>query len=378
MHSEDTNNSENLNPNGSEEKKGFFGKLAAFDLFSFVPVPVFSPAARTSTRSRIASQCLLFLILAYFIFLVSNFLVGNTPKTSQERQLIGENSFTMPNIALTVIPDIKYGISMVDRSYYSIDIIQGTLYEGLNKTVSEAELGTDYQCSPKWLPYMNFSSFVCPKQLGNLKGNLFTSSEFDFIKIDFLLCKNGTVPGVVCQDRDKIEEMLNSARLFLFIKQDDTFYENHINAFKALFYYPKFDQLQRYEIYLENQIVKTNPDYFYSFKTVTKQALFYNKEKTYVSQLTKGRENNVLTIWLRLNEEQSHNKLVPDTLMDIIGKWSALSRVLIAIGAIYFLRHNRKKFYSRNPEWQHFGENTERKRTESEYGKPELAVAMVL
>jgi len=378
MYFQDTNTSENLRPNGSEEPKGFFQKMAAFDLFSFVPVPVFSPQVKSSKRSRIASQFVLSLILIYFIFLVFNFLHSNTPKTSQERQLIGEDSFTMPNIALTVIPDIKYGISMVDQSYYSVEIIQGTLYQGLNKTVNESELGTDYKCSPKWLPHMNFTSFLCPKQLGNLKGNLFTSSEFNYIKIDFLLCKNGTVPGVVCQDRGKIEEMLNSARLFLFIKQDESFYENHINAFKALFYYPKFDQLQKYEIYLENQIVKTNPDYFYKFKTDHKQALFYNKEKTYVSQLTRGKEHHLLTIWLRLNEEQSHNKLVPDTLMDIIGKWSALSRVLIAIGAIYFLRHNRKKFYRKNPEWQNFGESNERKRTESEYGKPEVAVAMVL
>jgi len=377
MNSQENPSEKLIEENKSEEPKGLFEKIAGFDLFSFIPVPVFSPAARSSKRSRIGTQLVMALILIYFIFLVYNFLHGNTPKTSQERQLIGEDSFPMPHIALTVIPDIKYGISMVDQSYYSIEIIQGTLYEGLNKTVSETELGTDYKCSPKWLPYMNFSSFICPKQLGNLKGNLFTSSEFNYIKIDFLLCKNGTTSGVVCQDREKIEEMLNSARLFLFIEQDQTFYTSHINAFKALFYYPKFDQLQRYEIYLENQIVKTNPDYFYKFKTQTKQALFYNKEKTYVSELIKGRENNVLTIWLRLNEEQSHNKLVPDTLMDIIGKWSALSRVLIAIGAIYFLRHNRKKFYNRNPDWHNFGEANEKKRTQSQYGNNHEA-SMVL
>jgi len=118
---------------------------------------------------------------------------------------------------------------------------------------------------------MNFSSFICPKQLGHLKGNMFTSSEFNFIKIDFSLCQNGTASGVVCQDREYIEEILNSARLFLFIEQDETFYENHINAFKALFYYPKFDQLQRYEVYLENQIVKTNPDYFTSSSSRPRQ-----------------------------------------------------------------------------------------------------------
>jgi len=96
-----------------------------------------------------------------------------------------------------------------------------------------------------------------------------------------------------------------------------------------------------------------------------------------VTELIKKRENNILSIWLRLNEEQEHHKRVPDTLMDIIGKWSALSRVLIAIGAIYFLRHNRKKFYSRNPDWHNFGETSERKRTESFYGKNHEA-SMVL
>jgi len=379
MYSQDNDTSSSLQPQEEERPRGFFQKAASFDLFAFIPVPIFSPNAKSSRRSRIASHLVVVLVLAYLIFLIVNFLRSNTPKTSQEKQLIGENSFTMPEITMTVIPDVKYGISLVDESYYSIDILQGTLFEGLNKQVEESDLGTDYKCSPNWLPKMNFTSFVCPKKLGNLKGNLFTSSEFHYIRIDFLLCKNGTKPGVVCQDQDKIEEMLNSARIFLFIRQDQSFYEKNINAFKALFYHPKFDQLQKYEIYLENQIVKTTPDYFYKFKTEEKQALFYYKEKTYVSQLTRGKENHVLTIWLRLNEEQSHNKKVPETLMDIIGKWGALSRVLIAVGAIYFLRHNKRKFYNRNPDWQNFGDRTERDRTQSQAGNhPEVAMAMVL
>jgi len=262
---------------------------------------------------------------------------------------------------------------LVDQRYYTIDILQGTLFEGLNKPVEESELGTNYECKPDWLPKMNFTSFVCPKKLGNLKGNLFTSSEFQYIRIDFSLCTNGTIPGVVCESQEKIEEVLNSARLFLFIEQDQSFYEKNINAFKALFYYPKFGQLQKYEIYMENQVVKTTADYFYNFKTQERQGLFYYKEKTYVSQLVRGDESQLLTIWLRLNEEQSFNKKVPDTVMDIIGKWGSVSRVLIAVGAIYFLRHNKKKFYNRNPDWQNFGEAFEKNRRESQYEKPQDA-----
>lgn len=340
--------------------KGILSKVAELDFFEFLPVPLFSQEPRTSKRSKLATHILTGLIVAYILSTLLGFLRNNTPKTSNELELIGEDSFRLPDIAFAVIPDMEFGISLVDQTIYGINIYQGTLYEGLSKPRNETLIGTNYDCKPKWLPKMNFTSFVCPVQPGNLKGNLFTSSEFQYVRVDFFTCKDGATPGITCQDETTIKNTLRGARFFLFIEQDETFYSNNINAFKALFYYPVFANNQKYEIYLANEVMISHPDYFYSYTTKTKQALFYNKEKTYVSELLPGQENVLITVWLRLSEEQSKRQKVPETVPDMIGKWGALSRVLISIAALYFLRFNKNRFYRKNPHWENFGEHIEK------------------
>lgn len=361
MYIEDSKVKQSLKSQNEQQRqtssKGFLSKITDHDFFEFLPVPTYSHEPRTSKRSKLASHILTGLIIAYILSTLLAFLRNNTPKTSNELELIGEDSFTLPEIAFAVIPDMEVGISLVDQTIYGINIYQGTLYEGLRKPRNEVLIGTNYDCTPKWLPKMNFTSFVCPIKPGNLKGNLFTSSEFQYVRVDFFTCKEGATPAVTCQDESKIQDTLRGARFFLFIEQDETFYSNNINAFKALFYYPVFSKNQKYEIYLSNEILISHPDYFYSYTTKTKQALFYNKEKTYISELLPDQENVLITIWLRLSEEQSKRQKVPETVPDILGKWGALSRVLISIAGLYFLRFNKKKFYRRNPHWENFEEH---------------------
>ena len=354
MYQDDNNVSINLSPVASSKSGDVTGRLAALDVFGFIPVPVFNPGKRASRRSFCASILLFLIMVIYVITTLKSFFTNNVPRTSLQQESIDDVVFTMPNVALALIPNISIGISVVDPTIYGVTISQGTLYKGLKEPKVESGLGT-YNCTPDWLPGMNFTSFLCPQKLGLLKGNLFTSEQFQYIKMDFYMCKNGTDPGIVCKDNDTIYNILRAARLFLFIEQDPNFFSNPINAFKTLFYYPVFSFMQSYEIYLQNEEAITSPDYFYSFSTEKKQALFYDREKTYSGELTFGQENILITIWLRLNEEGTQTKLAPTTLVDVIGKWGALWSVLLTTLGLYFLKYNKRKFYDTNPQWENFG-----------------------
>ena len=362
MLSNEQDNTAFLAPNVHQEKRNLCTKLSLFDVFAFVPVPVFSPGKHSSFRSLCFSIILFFVMVIYAITTLYGFIHNNVPKTSQQNHSIDNKSFDMPEIAMTFIPDMSYGVSIVDKSYYSVSISQGVLYKGLYKKREEEILGTNYKCEPDWLPKMNFSSFLCPEKMGVLEGNLFTSDEFKFIKVDFLTCKNGTDPNVVCQSQETINKILSQGRFFLFINHDDDFYGSEVNGFKALFYHPHLDYNQKYEIYLENKISKKDPDYFHSFKSQKKTALFYKKEKTYFSSLVPGQENVLLTVWLRLNEEESQQNLQPSTIMEVLGHWGALWSVLLTTLGLYFWKFNRNSFYKKNPNWENFGTFTKTKK----------------
>jgi len=351
---EDASFSEYLAPSIKPNNE-FSSKFAILDVFAFIPVPVFAPGKSSSKRSICFSFILFFAMLGYILTTLHTFLYNNVPRTSQKQESIDNKSFKMPNIAITVIPDMDYGISVVNQQFYSIRMSQGILYEGLSKERKEDPISVNYECNPSWMPKMNFTSFICPTQLGNLEGNLFTSNQFQFIKIDFLTCVDGATPGVVCKSKKEIEEFLVKARIFLFIEQDADFYKTAVNAFKALFYYAVPTLYQKYEVYLENKEMATEPDYFYSFTTQKRSALFYGKEKTYASALVPGQENNLITIWLRLNEEEDQQKLQPMNLTEVLGKWGALWSVLFTTFGLYFMTWNKNKFYKRNPEWENFG-----------------------
>jgi len=360
MYSTDKKTSK-LAPGVIQEKQRLSNKYAILDVFAFIPVPVYSPGKQSSFRSLCFSILLFLAMIVYVLTSLYGFFNNNIPKSSQQQESIDAKSFTMPKIALTFIPDMGHGISMVDRTYYSVSISQGILYKGLEKTKQEELLGTDYECKPDWLPKMNFTSFLCPSKLGTLSGNLFSSDEFKFIKIDFFTCVDGKDPNVVCKSPETIRNLLEKGgRFYLFIDQDDSFYDSALNGFKALFYFPLPGVNQKFEVYLENKVLTTGPDYFHSFGSSSKEALFYNREKTYFSSLVPGQDNHLITIWLRLNEEESQQKLQPSTLVDVFGKWGALWSALLTTLGLYFWRHNRNKFYKRNPKWENFGSVTKK------------------
>jgi len=355
MFQDNTNNSSLASNHGGHSSGSFISKLNHYDLFGFIPVPVYSGQKRSSKRSAFATLIFTIFIICYIFYTMKNFLFNNIPKTSIEQKTIDGMSFTMPNVALTYIPDMSYGISMVDPTYFGVNIYQGSLFKGMKKPKKETALGTNYNCNPKWLPEMNFTSFICPSSLGKLEGNLFTSDEFKYVRIDVFTCDTGKgSAGIACKSQSEIQSMLKAGRFFLFIEQDSTFYDSPVSAFKSLFYYSAFDKLQRYEIYLQNEQVSTEPDFFFRFHHKEKEALFYSKEKTYVGELLPGQENVLLTIWLRLSEESIISTQAPLNTFELMEGWGALGHLVFVIFAIYFYKHNKTKFYARNPNFENF------------------------
>jgi len=305
------------------------------------------------------------------------FLTNNVPKTSITSITAGEIVFPMPQIAFTVIPNMSLGISMVDQTYFGVNVSQGTMYQGLSKTRFENVTGTNYNCSPSWLSEMNFTSFMCPSQIGSLRGTQLTSVVELYMKLDFFTCVNSSYSNITCQSAETITNLLgNNARMFVFIQQDSTFYgsDSALHPFKSLFYFPVFEYYQKFEIYLENYIITQKPDFFHSFSTQTKQALFYLREKTYLAEILPTKTNIILTIWLRLNEEMTQEMQVPATMMDLVGSWGALWGVILSVFGLYFLKHNQDKFYSRNKEWLNFGKYT--KRMEEDDSKAEISIEL--
>lgn len=51
-----------------------------------------------------------------------------------------------------------------------------------------------------------------------------------------------------------------------------------------------------------------------------------------------------------------NNRVTYQTLIDHVSLWSAFFGVIFSLFALFFLDFNRKKFYKRNPEWDHFKE----------------------
>ena len=56
------------------------------------------------------------------------------------------------------------------------------------------------------------------------------------------------------------------------------------------------------------------------------------------------------------------------TLISHVASWGAFFNLIFTIFAIFFLSHNRKKFYEKNPDWDKF-RNVTRKKLRNEKDK---------
>jgi hypothetical protein len=57
---------------------------------------------------------------------------------------------------------------------------------------------------------------------------------------------------------------------------------------------------------------------------------------------------------MQLSPIKLKNKVSRSTIIDHLSSWGALSGVLFAAFALFFLTYNKKKFYKRNPDWDRF------------------------
>ena len=57
---------------------------------------------------------------------------------------------------------------------------------------------------------------------------------------------------------------------------------------------------------------------------------------------------------MQLSPIKLKNKVNRSTIVDHLSMWGALWGVLFSFFAMLFLGSNRKKFYKKNPDWDHF------------------------
>lgn len=62
----------------------------------------------------------------------------------------------------------------------------------------------------------------------------------------------------------------------------------------------------------------------------------------------------MLGITFQLSAQINEVRVSYVTLLDHVAKWGAFFNVLFAGFALFFLAYNKKKFYSKNPEWDRF------------------------
>jgi hypothetical protein len=334
----------------------------SLDIFSFLPIPHFTDKKTSSKRSQCASITLMILMIAYLAFTFNTFLNNNVPSTSAEEDAIGDKVFIMPEIVVTMVPNIDVGVSLVDQTVYSVHFKSGTLFQGLKKTGQSTTIASEYGCNPPMLAQQNFTNFICPSQNATLKGSQLSSSEYTYFRIILELCQNSTTSSIICKPYNEIISYIQSARVYIFMGQPTDFAGNDYEPFKSLAYYLNPTVRAISIIDMQPTTIISSPDLFHTFTTSTVEALFYERERNLIGMIPPG-GSDILSIDFRLTDSSETENKVPQTLLQLISLWGAFWGVLGAVGGIYFLYYNQKMFYMENPKLRNFMTLIEDKQT---------------
>ena len=101
------------------------------------------------------------------------------------------------------------------------------------------------------------------------------------------------------------------------------------------------------------------PDYFNRFKPKYYHKLNLDYITELTSNVTETYDENaipleMLGITFQLSPQIVNIRMSYDTIFDQVAKWGAFFNVLFTLFAIVFMQYNRRKFYSRNPDWDRF------------------------
>lgn len=191
-------------------------------------------------------------------------------------------------------------------------------------------------------------------------GLLYTTPETTYMQVKVNFCVNATPP--TCLPADEMARLSNFGRFFLFVQyeidnstvsreefsQDDHYYL--YNFFIVPNYYKR--------VTINFQVRKTEilPDYFFRFRTEYNLRLGVEsivEEVSVVNSIDPG-NTDAIAFNFQLAPLVSHTRVTYETLLDHISMWGALFGVLFSVFALVFYRHNRSKYYRRNPDWDKF------------------------
>ena len=349
----------------------FFGFCSKFDIFSFLPVPI---GREVSTkRSIIGSLILLIFFLFYVSYGIYKFAVNNPPRTNQYWMPINDAlEIDSPSFAISYMTGENLNISFYNESYFKFKLQEVTIYKDLS--IPRKYLDVPFiECSSNNIPWIkknsNFTNLKCPDRSFSdlhMQGLIYSSDVHQYPRVQIVLC-NTTNSSAQCAEKEEIEGILSKGRLFFFIaKPGSTNFATEKRSpeeFTLLYYFMVPGFYNRAELAIRKNNYKVKPDYLTRFYTQEYSTLTQVSEKIYMSKTPDP--TLLFLIWLRLDQNEEFNDIVFFTLIDNISLWGALWGVLFSMFAFYFLKHNRKRFYERKPEWVEFDEEYERMKRRS-------------
>ena len=352
----------------------FYNFCSRFDIFSFLPVPT---SREVSTqRSIIGSLILILFFLGYVIYGIYKFTTNNPPRTNQyfmpTPDLLEVDS---PKFAIVYMTGENLNISFYNESFFSFKLQQATVYTNIDIPRKYDDI-TLVTCSAKqisWIRQNNFTNLLCPEKKSHpkMQGMIYSSEVHKFPRIQVSICKNQTNQTIICAPEVEIFDLLSKGRLFFFLVKPGGMNfateKQTPDGFTLLYYFmvPGFYNRAELSIRKSNYIVR--PDYLTSFTTNQFSTLDQVNEKIYMSKTPNP--SLLFLIWMRLDQSEEFDEIVYINVIDSISLWGALWGVLFSMFAFYFLKHNRKRFYEKKPEWNEFDEEFEKlkKKRRDEY-----------
>jgi hypothetical protein len=334
-----------------------FKILHALDLFAFEPVPKTNDFS--TRRSILGSLLIIALFLTYVIFTFVNFFINNTPTlNTYSTHIMPNQNFTLPRITILFVTGTELNISFYDETYFKINLDQVISHQrGENK--NEYQPISLTKCLANQTEWHNTSSYtfeymLCPAKDLIMQGELYESEKFIYPRFTVVLCENKTTQK--CADRDKINYLFQTGRIFLYIetkgKENFATGVSQTDSFQLLYYTLIPGDFLQNEIIIKATQAVTYPDYLTSFHQQVYNYLDVNREIFYFSRLKN--QSIVSQVTMRIDSTIDVSEFRYMDIMMLVSKWGALFGVLFWLLGLYFAKKTQDKFYELKPDWDRF------------------------
>lgn len=336
----------------SDSKTSWSKKL---DIFAFTPIPTGSDYS--SKRSRYATIAFILLYLGYFGYTLYGFFAQNVPRINQfSNQLDDSLQYPAPSMAFAFLTGDNLNVSFYDPTYFTFNFQQVTVNSNPNVPRNYTTISMS-ACRPDWLN-PSFDVY-CPSQNTQMQGLLYGSLVNMYPRMKVTLCNNSTMNGT-CAPKDTINWKLMTGRLFVFIKQYDTYdYVTGSNAtdaplFTSYYYFILMDQYNRAEVKIQAEDITINPNLLTSFTNQQMERLSLVQQNFYVSEVPSTTSHDLFVWWCDMQDTSLVTTVAYTTILDFLSDVAAMWGLIFAIFAFYFLRYNQKGYYSEKPHMSNF------------------------